>query len=180
MSLIDFKNKIIFIHIPKTAGSSIEKALGAEGGRGHLTVNEMLKIVKDHTIGINLDDFFKFSIVRNPLDRLVSCYDMFVSNDMTKFNDWIYCHEDATPFKSQVAFLCDEDKNLKVDFVGKFENLQEDWIEICKRIGVDIELPHIDPSKGMLEKPYIQYYIPETEAIIREWLKDDFEFFEYA
>lgn len=180
MSLIDFENKIIFVHIPKTAGSSIKKALG--GGTGHLTITEISNFFDKQTLGVNINNFFKFSFVRNPLDRLVPVYASFFKGsetDMSKFNSWIYHHESAAPFRPMTTFLCDENKNIKVDFVGKFENLETDWEIVCERIGKNIELPFIETTVMPLEKPYSQYYTPETTAIIRDWLKDDFELFGY-
>jgi hypothetical protein len=181
MSVIDFENKVIFVHIPKTAGSSMEKALGGTGDkRGHLTITEIADFFNQHTLGVNTDDFFKFAFVRNPLDRLVSVYATVGSpGDMSGFNDWIKEHEDATPFRTQKSFLYDEAGNLKVDFVGKFENLEADWKTVCERTGKNMELPFIETTSIPLEKPYSQYYTPETEAIVREWLKEDFELFNY-
>ncbi|MEK7168070.1 MAG: sulfotransferase family 2 domain-containing protein [Patescibacteria group bacterium] len=88
---ISHKHKIIFIHIPKAGGSSIEKAFGLYGSNNkgdnapdpnifygiengkalqHLTALE----IKDKIPENIWNAYFKFSFVRNPFDRLVSEY----------------------------------------------------------------------------------------------------------
>lgn len=80
---IDSKRKILFIHIPKTGGSSIENALNLHpnqvtdakeylSGTGkhlqHLTYNEICSLKsKDEIFNFN-----KFCIIRNPIDRFYS------------------------------------------------------------------------------------------------------------
>jgi hypothetical protein len=67
--------KIIFIHCPKTGGRSISKMIGGSNSKnknenvqdGHFTLNHY---AENH----NLDNFFVFTITRNPWDRIVSCY----------------------------------------------------------------------------------------------------------
>ena len=67
------KYKCLFVHIPKTGGTSIESVFGwYSGHRGeqdHRTILEYRKL-----LGTNFDTYFSFSIVRNPWDRAVSYY----------------------------------------------------------------------------------------------------------
>lgn len=83
--------KLIFVHIPKTGGSSIEKALGLFG-RDNCGSNEPSeeilygitgpRAMQHYTAaGIRkalgpgpFRDYFKFAFVRNPYDRIVSAY----------------------------------------------------------------------------------------------------------
>ena len=59
-----------------------------------------------------------------------------------------------------------ENGRIIVDFVGRFENLQEDWREICNCIGIaHIELPHVNRSE---RKDYREYYTEETRQIVAE------------
>ena len=74
------KYKCIHIHIPKTAGTSITKALH---GKDFVLFDTNKKIWRQHATALETrehygkekwDSYFKFSIVRNPFDRLVSAY----------------------------------------------------------------------------------------------------------
>lgn len=80
------ESKLIFIHVPKTGGSSIEKVLGLHpsdvedneyylsGGKKqlqHLTLSELIKLKCDE---FDLTSFTAVGIVRNPIDRMISEY----------------------------------------------------------------------------------------------------------
>ena len=71
--MISHELKCIFIHIPRTAGSSIEKALVGDDWwqidktTKHLIASQAKKIYSEYW-----DDYFKFSFVRNPYSRMLS------------------------------------------------------------------------------------------------------------
>ena len=69
--------KVIFLHIPKTAGTSIEeslkKTLGNSYGR-HYNIRQIQKTLNDDGYGETVDEYKIFTVVRNPFDRIISTW----------------------------------------------------------------------------------------------------------
>ena len=65
----------------------------------------------------------------------------------------------------------------EIDFIGRFENLEEDFHYICEKIGLsNIKLPHENITR---HKHYIKYYDDETRGIVAEIYVKDIKFFNY-
>ena len=77
----------------------------------------------------------------------------------------------------QLDWLTDQDDKLAIDFIGKFENLNQDFDKICDRIGRVSTLEHLHRSK---RKSYRDYYNDETADIIRTFYQKDINFFDYT
>jgi hypothetical protein len=142
------------------------------------------------------DNCFKFSFVRNPFDRMVSSWchvdpDPRANRIELTFKDYVTLVYDIAVNKktprevgirfnwysalwhafSQSSLIMDEKGNLMVDFLGRFENLQEDFDKLSDIIGVDREvLPHL--KKGN-KSHYRDYYDKETKSMVEEICKDD-------
>ena len=94
--MISFSNNFIFIHINKTAGSSIEVALKDYGIKkplikeGNFPHSQHFKYddYKDY-IGDNFTNFYTFTVVRNPWDRVVSYYHNGAITKNLNFNNWV-------------------------------------------------------------------------------------------
>ena len=109
-------------------------------------------------------NYFKFAFVRNPWDRVVSWYcfekKKFTNKkrDLTdiNFKQYIQNYENiwAHGFQYESTKCC--------DFIGKFENLQQDFNVICDKIGIpQQQLPHNNKTK---HKHYTEYYDDETRS----------------
>jgi chondroitin 4-sulfotransferase 11 len=197
-------HKFIFIHIPKTAGGSIKHALHKhidistrekdwlEKLSPHPTINKL----KEH---FNLDDYFKFAFVRNPWDRLVSYYyfiqraDIYLNDHNHKWYEQCkeivkacptfesYVNSDYCEIDSQCSFITDE--KVCLDYIGRFENLQNDLNEICDRIGIDRCVLSDDADSQIIKKSnrgvYQSYYNNRTRHRVGEIFKKDIELFNY-
>jgi len=66
--------KIIFIHIPRTGGTSVEEYFQFKHQHGWKPDTAQHLTLKEYSDHYDVEDYFKFTIVRNPWDRLVSWY----------------------------------------------------------------------------------------------------------
>lgn len=179
--------RYVFIHINKTAGSSIEAALGLPFE--HKTARE-----KKAELGEACwNRMFKFSFVRNPWDRALSHYSYRVRTNQTglgdrhlSFEEWarmVYSDRDpfyldsAEMFRTQSEWLIGEDGEILVDFVGRFERLPEDFGTVCENIGVAAELPHLKRSKPA---GYREFYSDVTAELVAKYFAEDVDRFGYA
>jgi hypothetical protein len=224
--MICHRNKLIFIHLPKCAGTSIEVAFtGGSWGQGelhreqHLTAVEAQELYGDDIF----DSYFKFTIVRNPWDLLIAyylwgCWGLrgradtslkgrlkrhlgrtkawghpfreeargFTAHPTLKeyldnsehFNKELGFSSSATDLSQQLAAISIDGK-LAVDHVGKFENLNDDLKEICKKVGMNVvQLPH--RLKSNRSQHYSQFYSNEAREIVRNKYVTDIEAFNYV
>jgi hypothetical protein len=182
------KQNFVFIHINKTGGMSITKALGL-GIKQHFTAMEH----KNRLGNSRWKKRFKFTIVRNPWDKVVSHYFHRVKTNQTNladkrvdFREWVkltygeqnpYYYDQPKFFMPQINWLTDEKGDIIVDFIGRFENLENDFRLICKRIGMDVDLPFVNKSE---HKQYQYYYDDTTKEIVRKWFEKDIDLFNYS
>ena len=204
--MISHKHKFIFIHIPKCAGTSIERTLYdyASDVSDIVSDNKIAEVDKKWCIETkNLrnehlfkfinrhNDYFKFTFCRNPYDKLVSAYKFFrLAKKYTTFRNFI---KDTKLFKD-VKNILEQDFCLNtgleyhllpgvyftkhgVDFIGRFENLQEDFDTVCDKLGIpQQQLPHKNKSN---HKHYTEYYDDETRELVAKKYAKDIEYFGY-
>lgn len=141
---------IVFIHIPKAAGSSISYSLYGQS-LGHFTAQELMSFrPTDFTAR------YSFSVIRHPIQRLRSSYNYICSNG-TEFGSIApnkdYLADDFRTFelfvkswlprqdldvldpvlRPQARFVCDEGGNLLVKEIFKLESLTDHWSAILSR-----------------------------------------------
>ena len=142
------------------------------------------------------DDYFKFTFVRNPWAKIVSLFffarvkkaQRYVFNHLSlspncSFKDFVLAiksarnHPHHPVLDSQVSFIYDIDDKECLDFIGRTENLQNDFDIICEKIGAPKkQLRKINVSK---HKHYTEYYDEETKQIVAEKYAEDIEYFGY-
>ena len=80
----------------------------------------------------------------------------------------------------QCMYICDPEGNLKVDFVGRFERLEQDWKFVCSKIGKDLTLPWVKTSSHQPNRvSWKEYYDQEMKTVARALFKRDFDKFGY-
>jgi len=183
MSTIDHARKFVWIHVPKTAGNSIETGLRLQA-KGHKTAKRLVV----RTLRCN-PAYFAAAFVRHPADRLWSAYNALVQHRRT----WAFVEEcgswdvfvDRLPgayrqlihTHPMVHFLTMGGRVL-VHFVGRFERLEEDYRRLCGILEEPVRpLPHINRSK---HGPWQKAYTPGQLRRIEKLYQADYEVFGYA
>ena len=194
------KHKCVFIHANKTAGRSISKALFGNQ-REHLTVKELFKLNPQHSeqdsrlehfrtdpryelLKKYWNHYFKFLIVRNPWDRKLSDFFFGKKHGIVKPNTDFITYINNNHLNNDIwnspCIEWAEDENGVLDkniFIGKFENLQNDFDYVCDKIGVSRKvLPHINSTN---HAPYWEYYTDEIKEMVGEKYKKDIKGFSY-
>lgn len=145
------------------------------------------------------EDHLCFSFVRNPWDRLLSCYRSKIRADVVALNRTEYeggvlypgmtfrefaevaCatpDEDANMhFRAQAPMLCGPGGNLLVDYVGRFESLSRDFAEVCGRLGLNLELP---PDTKSRKEDYRESYDARLQKMVARRYGVDIEKFGYS
>jgi len=182
--------KCVFIHIPKTGGSSIR--------RGFFEGN--YKKTAKGKIPLLWRRYYKFAFVRNPYTRFLSCYRMFRwGMDKTKWNNMI---DEGLTFERFMEIARDDsidiwkrdtyEEKLRhhaipqthpdncleyADFVGRFENLNEDFKKVCDHLGIEGELPHLNISGGKKKDDVV--LTDEIIEFIQDYYAEDFKQLNY-
>ena len=77
-----------------------------------------------------------------------------------------------------LSWMTDDEGNVLMDFVGRFEKLQEDFDYVCDQIKIPKqELPHHVKTEDRLH--YTEYYNQETQQIIADNYANDIKYFNY-
>ena len=185
--MIHYGLKAIFIHIPRTGGNSISYAL--RGFPGKYDASAHTKHVDAAWYAKYLPRefaiYYKFSCVRNPFEKVLSHYEFKrISQDKecveNSFAEWVrkYHKNDATGviFKPQVDFLSIGGE-IAVDFVMRYERLEEDFAEACRRLKINVPLAHLFPTSA---KRYQDHYDGATREIVETVFRKDMEAFGYG
>jgi hypothetical protein len=200
--LVSLAHKFIFIHIPKAAGTSMVHALRRFSRpslprrilQGAGLAAPTVPPLPDHATALGARDAlppdlfaacFKFAVVRNPWAWQVSFFHyirqhrkhwQYASVSRLSFAEYLDWRIRSDKFL-QKDFVTDESGNMLIDFVARFENLEEDAAQIFRKIGVDATLPHRNRSR---HDDYRSYYDDRTRELVADHFRDDIEMFQYS
>lgn len=182
----------LFIHITKSAGTSVAKSLFGELPY-HYTATQYRVIFGRR----DFNRYFKFAFVRNPWDRLYSAYSYlkmggwnaqdseWYRENLTHLPDfnafvihWLEPHRlrshlHLTP---QSDFVCNGRGIPLINYLGYFETLRDDFAYITQRLGIEAQLAHINASR---RTGYREVYTPEVIDKVRLLYRHDIENFGY-
>jgi hypothetical protein len=133
-------------------------------------------------------DVWSFTFVRNAWDWLVSIYHYILKDghhpdhalvvslrNFESFIDWYLSSEQV---ELQSDFILKKDGRVGVDFIGRFEHLQEDYAIVANRLGLpELELPHRNVSSRA--RDYRVYYSDELAARVGRVFKSDIDRFNF-
>lgn len=202
--IVSQKRQFVFIHIYKTAGTSIKRVLRQYAMEPwQHSANSVLKRIGvrqfkpgdrgDHDKASDLigemgrrefDQLFSFAFVRNPWDWELSHYRYILKmpkhdlhqqvKQLSGFSDYIRFRCDRR-FHTQESFLLHDGKPV-VDFVGRFENLESDFRYVCRRIGIPFRLPSLNRTK---KEDYQRHYDDQTRELVATTFANDIRRFGY-
>ena len=177
--MISHDYQCIFIHQRKCAGCSIINCFGFE------VSDPEWHFMNDGVLSpefATAPNYFKFAVVRNPWDRFVSGWKYLESTRDRSLKDVLtnlpqtgkdYRHLT----RPQHTTLYDDSGRLVVDYLIRFESLQDGFGEVCRLIGMPARrLPHINQTR---RDHYTKYFDDECRAIFLQHFARDVELFNY-
>lgn len=216
--LVSHIKKFVFIKTAKTAGTSVESYFekycfepgtwekkhernqqvtdyGMVGGRGlncryevihaHLPAAKIRTLLPKH----QWDEYFKFSVIRNPFDRLVSRFFFNMKRDQPGFlsvNDTVKTISDFRHFVTQRLYKIEDhlliDGELVTDFLIRYEFLERDIEIVCNKLDIEFdrsELPNFKSGIRDIRYSIDDMYDESTRKFVEDNYKHEFELFKY-
>lgn len=204
--IVSHHHRFIFAAVPKTGGHSVRQALRPHLGpddleqaglfvqkrfpmpelanlqHGHFGLAQVRPFLGEDVFA----SYFKFAFVRNPFDRFVSyCsfmtrhhgyFDRDPQGTMRRFLFEVR-PMDHVHFQPQCGLLVDADGRLLTDYLGRVEEMQASYDEICRRLG----LPGspLERVNGSRRGDYRQYYDQQLIDGVAELYRSDLDLFGY-
>ena len=192
---INHEKKLIFIHIPKNAGTSIIKAMGVENMYMDKTIQEYKEHYQDYWSG-----YKKFTVVREPIDRFISAYKFArmdesgwfsatgeeglekhyhyeLCNEMN-INEYVsYLYNNLKEFNRwiipQTFIISNENGEIEIDYYVRYENLLED----LQKIGID-KIEKLNSSK--IENDKVIELTKKSKNMLYQIYDIDYQNFAYT
>jgi hypothetical protein len=197
--LLSHEHKFIFVHVQKTGGTSVMKALRPycdaraladierAGLSAHATAKEIIA-----AFGRPLwDEYFTFAFERNPWDKCVSLYYYYqehrdryskpLRRREPSFTQWMFPFG-IWPKKLKPSFdRYEVEGKVGVKFLGAFESLAEDFAIVCRRIGLEgVALPFYNRSQLRPEGGYRAHYSARARRRVERVFRREIELGNYT
>lgn len=214
--LVSHRKKFIFTKTVKTAGTSVESyfekycmpegewvesgpreeyvsetgIIGYRGAKkpgktwqGHMSAQRIRDLIGPET----WQDYFKFTVVRNPFDKLVSGYYLFVRQKVIAIDEGLSDIENFRRWIQGGGVINDRDKYLIdgeecVDYFIRYEKLQEGIEEVCNRLSISYDPSSIPEfKKGIRSHEFTisEFYDEKTARMVEDKYAWEMERFAY-
>ncbi len=187
------RRRFVFVHIPTTGAKSRGRVTGVRGA-GHLAYRDY-----EDLIGERLRDYFVFTVVREPLERLRSSYAYLDRGGNGSRDDrelkrrWLDPQPDfdafvcnvlpnaevfgSRKFKPQADYLLGADGRLPAALrILRYESLDEDFRHVAARLGLDPTLPRVNVTRRGRDRLGLS---PQGLARVMTLYRRDYELFGY-
>lgn len=199
--MISLQKRFLFVHIPKTAGNSIQSVLreysedqlialrkeqdgverfGLRNPKYNIKKHSTLSEYHDALGDEQFRNLYKFTCIRNPWDRMVSYYFTPTQNPETwnpkKFRGIISKAVSVSDYLR--LHDAEGDPFGNVDYIMRFESLADDFRVVCKAIG--ISPPTLPQYNRSSRGHYSNYYDDELRELVRTRFAAEIERFNYT
>ena len=193
--VFDEEKEVVYLNNPKVACSSIKRSMVGEQPDIHRLPDNSTE-----ELSSEMKQYYKFTFVRNPYKRLVSCFEdkciqhpddpcwnyyflkrLFRVCDFSRFVRRVCLLPDcmAEPhFSGQYRLVYDKENRCLVNFVGKVENIKDEYEPIRERFDF-LPLAHTNRAASLTGKNWMDYYTPFTAWLVYRKYKKDFTTFGY-
>ncbi len=154
------------------------------------------KLVKRQLPADVWDSYFKFCVIRNPFEKVVSAFHFFqwmetrglhkmsvgpAVSEIERFRQWVAVDvgKKRTILDRACYTIGDE---VCVDYFIRYENLQHDVDEVSKRLEIETgerELPNLVSRQRASQSPIAEYYDPATRKIVEQVFDFELRYFDY-
>lgn len=221
MSIYSDKHKFIFIHIPKNAGSTfvqnytdgkrikrfeiLNEELGYDRDPvygNHMTYQIIKNLVDHNSVTLDYDNYFKFCVVRNPWERMVSLYQHRMrkidktfqgkprnsaqdKEDLLKgFNHWLlhtrHVSDTVLTKTPQLHWITDANGNIIADKIINIQNYDEELDMILKRLKVPRQKRKDFNRSKKDSSSYHEVYSEESKKHIEKYFASDIKEFGFT
>lgn len=189
--------EVVFIHIPKAAGTSVWQVVGHPGGVAETVTHETAARWRRFLGPERYDHALTFAVIRNPYDRFLATWHYLATQTEdhrywpgdTREREWmqglgrdvetvaanmpteaVTDLRNAVHFGAQTQYLC-IDGRCGVSQVLRFEHLAGDWQAMAEKFGLPPTLPHVNRTPG--RRPALS---DDAKARIADLYAADFAF----
>jgi len=173
--------KIIFVHAPRTSGTSIENEILSDqlvpDTQKHLRASQIRSTIKEQW-----NDYFKFTIVRNPWDRVISMYHQVFHQAYgirgNKPLEFFLQYYRPAPWEHGIQ--CSDYADEEMDLIIKFEDREHGLKKLEEATGLKINSSRKSRSREREKKDYREYYNDFTKNSVAKYFAKDIKLYNYS